>query len=363
MYSHFTSLLPAAKLNLRHMAVAAVFTALSAPAFAALPLGGLAIAVTQKGDKLVAAGDTRTLLVLDPKSLAVKERIWLGAPVVNLSFDNTGGRLLVADTDDTAHLHDTNNWKKLVSIPSRHNLAVSIAGNFFAGADRSYSPTAIIFHSMTDGKELRRIALPKNDRIAAMGFDPQGRRLAVLVGPIDTKEEPKLSHNQIPKELQGPARTEFQQKNDGQISVLRIYDAASGKVLSELKTFFTMSSSTPLLIFDGVNIVMNNYSNTGALISPNGEVKLFRTNSGNYALRATADQKLILSGGLRDFAITNTGSLAGVKGEIDKLPGWPEYFKWFAAPAGNQVIYGTTSAYRIFRISSEGKIETVEPVR
>lgn len=351
------------KFACRAIAAFVSVTATAMPGIAALPLGGLAVAVTQKGDKLVAAGDTRTLLVLDPKSLAVKERIWLGAPVVNMAFDNAGGRLLVADTDDTVHLHEASGWKKIVSVPSRHNLSVSIAANVFAGADRSYSPSAIIIHSMTDGKEVRRIAMPKDTRIAATGFDPQGKRLAVLVGPIPSKDEPKLNYNQIPKDLKGPARVEFQQKNDGQISILRIYDATSGKLLSEGNTFYTMSSSTPLLVFDGDNVVMNNYSNTGAYVTPQGEVKLFRTNSGNYALSATADQKLMISGGLRDFAITSSNSLAGVKGEIDKLPGWPEYFKFFTAPAGNQVFYGATSAYRIFRLNAEGKVEAAEPVR
>ena len=101
----------------RHAAAAVALTALGAPAFAALPLGGLAVAVTQKGDKLVAAGETRTLIILDPKSLAVKERIWLGAPVVNLAFSGSGSTIVAADTDDTVHLLESNGCKRTASSP------------------------------------------------------------------------------------------------------------------------------------------------------------------------------------------------------------------------------------------------------
>jgi hypothetical protein len=47
--------------------------------------------------------------------------------------------------------------------------------------------------------------------------------------------------------------------------------------------------------------------------------------------------------------------------EIDRLPGWPEYYKGFGfGPDGT--VYGVTTAYRLVRINKNGEAEKVVPV-
>ncbi len=336
---------------------------LASVAHAGLPLGGLAVAVTPAGDKLVAAGDTRTLLVLDPATLAVKDRIWTGAPMVDLAFDKSGKVLLTVDTDDAVSLYETGKWTKTASIPKRYRVSVSVPAGLFAASDQSSAPDAIIVHALATGKEVTRFKLGKKEALTVLGFDPTGSRLAALFGPLDSKEEQKLASNQIPKELRGMDRNEFQQKNDGKVSILRIYDVKTGALQSEQTLYYSITSSRPRLVFDGEDVIVNNYSNLGARISPKGEIALFQTLSGNYALGVSNDQSVMLTGGLRSFAITSMKSLQGVKGEIDRLPGWPEYFSGFAAPDGHKMYFGATSGYRIIKFGPDGKVIAAEPVR
>lgn len=329
-----------------------------------LPIGGLTIAVSPSGDRLVAGGDTRTLLVLDPKSLAVSNRVWIGTTIVHMSFDPAGQTLVVGDTDNNVHLFEAANWKQKATIKGRHHTVFSVKAGVLAGANHSYSPSSISIHALKDGAEKLKIPVAKGERIAVMGFDPDGKRLAVLFGPKDSKEEPKLAHSQIPKELRGLDRSEFQQKNDGKVSVLRIYDAADGKMLAEKEVYFSLQGSRGALAVAGDAVIVIDSSNLGARLTTSGEVKLFKSSSSSvYGLGMTADQSLLISGGMREFGIMNVSSLQGVSARIDTIPGWPEYFKGFSATADGKTIYGATSGFRVLRFTPGGKIEVIEPVR
>jgi WD40 repeat protein len=333
------------------------------PALAATPLGGLTVAVSPDGRKLVAGGDTRTILVMDPKTLAVKSRVFLGPTIVDLAFDRTGGILAVGDTDGTVHLVDATKWTTKASVRNRHKLTVSTTANLFAGIDSDYQATAVFVHALADGAEKAKLVLPQKARVAALGFSPDGKRLAVLVGPIDSKDEKKATSAEIPKDLRGLDRREFEQKNDGKVGSLLVFEAASGKLLSEKPTHFSMNGVNGLALFAGDAVVVNDYGNVGARIEANGDTKLFElANSYNYGLGRSIDGKLILSGGLRAYSITDAASLQGVKGEIDKLPGWPEYFKGFDATADGQQIYGATTGYRVFLFDRSGKVVASAPV-
>jgi hypothetical protein len=118
------------------------------------------------------------------------------------------------------------------------------------------------------------------------------------------------------------------------------------------------------LLFDGDNVAVTNYKNVNAKLAPNGAVKMFElNNSYNYGIGIAPDQKLIMTGGLRRFSVTKTDSVAGVTGELPKLPGWPEYFKGFTATADGSAIYGATTAYRVVKIGSDGNVLAVVPVK
>jgi hypothetical protein len=163
--------------------------------------------------------------------------------------------------------------------------------------------------------------------------------------------------------LKGLERDEFQQKNDGQVSILRVFETARGALLSEQKIFFSMNASQSHVAFDGNAIVVNNYSNLGARIEQDGAVKLFKNNNGfNYGAGVSPQQTAIYGGGLRSFSIVDPKSLQGTTGQIDRLPGWPEYFKGFAATDNGAAVYAGTTAYRVIRISPDGKVVAAAPV-
>ncbi len=327
------------------------------------PLGGLAVSVTGDGKKLVAAGDTRTLLVLDPEKLNVLQRIFIGTTVTRLAFDRSGATLMVGDTDGTAFLYDAQTWKPRATLAKRHAAVISREANLLAGVEGEHTAGAIFLNDLASGVERAKILVAKEERVAALGFDPQGKRLAVLFGPIESKDEQRIQSGQIPKELKGIERDEFQQKNDGQVSILRVFNAATGAVMSEQKLFFSMNATQSHVAFDGDAVVVNNYSNLGARIEPGGAVKLFKNANGfNYGAGASPQQTAIYGGGLRNFSIVDPKSLQGPTGQIDRLPGWPEYFKGFSATDNGGAIYAGTTAYRVIRISPDGKVLAAAPV-
>jgi WD40 repeat protein len=350
----------------RSLAGAFIFAAgallLTGSAQAAVPLGGLTVAVSPAGDKLVAGGDTRTLLILDPQTLAVKDRVWIETTIVGLTFDKAGTTLAVEDTSGTVLLYDAATWKKRAELPSRDRVSIAPLAGLVANTTRKSRDTVFI-HALGDGKEVAKLTLPKSSNVLGLALSADGKKLAVLLRSRTTKDEPKVSSRDIPKDLKGLARDEFVLKNDGKVSDFFVFDVGSGKPLAQKTTYLSHDSSVTML-FDGDDIVVTNYNNVNAKLAADGAVKLFALqNSYNYGIGIAPDQKLIMTGGLRRFSLTKTDSVAGVTGELPKLPGWPEYFKGFAATTGGGAIYGATTAYRVVKIGSDGKVLAVVPVK
>ena len=59
---------------------------------------GLAVAVTADGARLVAGGSNRVLYELDPTTLEVKRRVWLGRQIMHMLFSPDGKVLVVEST-------------------------------------------------------------------------------------------------------------------------------------------------------------------------------------------------------------------------------------------------------------------------
>ena len=51
----------------------------------------------------------------------------------------------------------------------------------------------------------------------------------------------------------------------------------------------------------------------------------------------------------------------GAQFEIEKLKGWPEYFKGFAFD-GKETVYGSTSGYRLIKLTSAGRVISQTPI-
>ncbi|HUN11145.1 MAG TPA: hypothetical protein PLE50_02585 [Rhabdaerophilum sp.] len=353
--------------------VAGIALAGAAPVLAAVPLGGLTVAVSPKGDQLVAGGDNRVIYVLDPQTLEVKKRVAFPAPIVRMGFDAGGGMLGVSDNDGTLYLIETGGWTTKATQKNRHRASFSAAKGLVASTDTDYRSNTVSVTSLADGKDVFTVKLPAQMPVAAMGISPDGTRLAVMLGPNDDKSEPKVAYSDVPKDLKGQARKLFELKNDGKTSLVQIYDIKTGKQVSEQKTYFTMNHSASLAAFIKDGLLFNEYSNNGVEIGADGEGRLVQfSGSYLYGSGVSHDGKFVLGGSLRDFVITDTSTLSykagepeklgGVVKEIDKLPGFPEYFKGFDATAGGSAMYGATSAYRVVKFDSTGKIIKAAPV-
>jgi hypothetical protein len=332
----------------------------SSVALAANPLGGLAVALSPKGDVMVAAGDNRVLYVLDPAKLEVANRIWLGVCVVDLQFNKDGSMLLAEDTDGTLHQVDAKTWKPVKQMQKASLMSAAAKADLVAGLNPDTHGYVVQFLSMVDLSEKGKVSFAKGEKVVAMGLDAEGARLAVFLEAVNDESEPKGAA--VPPDLKGLAADEFRLKNDGKTSRVMIFKVADGSKISEHKLFYSPSTSSWKVLFNGDNILLVNYSNLNAQINAKGEVSLFQLdNSFNYGIGVSADQKTILTGGLSNGSYTKVEGLSKTKFEPDRLPGWPEYFKSFTVGADGTA-YGSTSAYRIMKLKPGGAFEKSVPV-
>lgn len=339
-----------------------ILTALSlacASIASATPIQGLTVSVSPDGKQLVAGGATRTLLVMDPETLEMKDRKWIEVSITGLAFNKTGETLLVQDSSDAIYLFNTADWTKKAELSKRAAWTRSFESDKMAG----YFRTTIYIHSMADGSELGQIEVPDGERVAALALNSDGSKLALLTQSQNDEEEPKVARADLPKDKKGPALEEFKQKNDGKTSRLLVFNTETGESVRDEKIFFETRNNS-MMIYKGDDLVVVAYDNANARISPDGEIKIFELpNSFNYGIGVSPKGDLIMTGGLRKYSITKTDPLTSVTGEADKLPSWPEYWKGFGASPDGSQIYGSTSAYRVFKMDPSGKVMVSEPVK
>jgi hypothetical protein len=332
----------------------------SAVAFASTPLGGLAVALSPSGKMMVAAGDNRVLYVIDPAKMEVTNRVWLGACIVDLQFNKDGSTVVAEDTDGNLHLIEAKTGKASKKEPKTGQMSTARNADLAAGLDPDYNGHIIRFLSMTDLNAKGKVAFAKGEKVAGFGLDSEGTRLAVLLEAVNDDSEPKGGNP--PAELKGLAAEEFRLKNDGKTSRLLVFKVADGSKVSEQKLFYSPSTSGLKVLFQGDNVLIVNYSNLNAQVNPKGEVTLFKLeNSYNYGIGFSADQKVLMTGGLADGTYTKVADLAKAGFQPDRLPDWPEYFKSFAV-AADGTAYGATSGYRIIKIKPGGSFEKSYPV-
>ena len=327
---------------------------------ASTPLGGLAVALSPNGQLMVAAGDNRVLYVINPAKMEVAQRIWLGTCIVDLEFSKDGTRLVAEDTDGTLHLIDAKDWKTLKKEAKAGKMSAARQADLAAGLNPEYKGQSIQFLSMTDLGVKGKVTFAPGEKVAGLGLDLEGARLAVLLEPVNDDSEPK--GGKTPAELKGLAAEEFRLKNDGRTSRLLVFKVPDGSKVSEHKLYYSPSPVGTEILFQRDNVLVVNYSNLNARIDPKGEVTLFQLdNTFNYGIGFSADQKILLTGGLADGTYTKVGELAKTRFQPDRLPGWPEYFKSFAL-AADGTAYGATSAYRVIKINPGGGFDKSFPV-
>jgi hypothetical protein len=156
--------------------------------------------------------------------------------------------------------------------------------------------------------------------------------------------------------LKGLARWTYRQKNDGLESFLVSVELPTGKIVRTSKSWYTSDSDTTRLVRQGERTFLFNRMNLCARLDERGEATMFETSQiVNHALGASADGKVLLTGGLGEGS---HGPIDGARTtfRLEPLPGQAEYFTHFLV-LNDGSAWGVTTAYRLVRISKDGRIE------
>lgn len=315
------------------------------------------IAMHPSGEYLVAGGENRVLYVVHTNTLKVSQRIWTRARIKHLFFNKKGDRLLVV-TDETALVwYDTKTWKPVHKISKRvsHQIAVAPLANVAIYKVQSFKKSFNLI-SLDDGKILHTVELQNRISISAIGLNSKGTKLVVLSASIKDESETK---KRIPKGLNGKERALFVQQNDGRKSQLFVYDIKSSKEERNQTLWYKpFGSSGELFIADNGDVYIASYANGHLKIDKDGKTELFVTpNNYCYGKGFDTSGKVLLTGGMQKGSITQLESKQSRLFELEKLPGFPEYFSELIM-ANNGSVYGVTSAYRVVEIDKAGKVRT-----
>ncbi len=319
--------------------------------------GGLeAVAVSSDGKVVAVAGQNRVLYLLDG-NLRIRQRLWLGTRAGNLAFSADGKRLAVEDDADVLRLIDVDRGKELARVPDVAGLAAW--GDRVVVHDTGIVSKGILrLYSLADLKQQALVELPY--RPAAYCFAASGKQLVVL-SYSEKGTEKYVPPTELPRELAGLDRLTFRQRHDGREALLEVRELATGKVLKQQRLWFTSDSDSTLLARAGETTFVLNRANICARIGSDG-TKLFQTPLFiNHGLGVSPDGKRWAAGGVAEGYI---GPLEGgrpTRFTLGPLAGQTEYFGRFAV-RNDGTSYGVTTAFRLVKVSPEGKVEKVVAV-
>ncbi|BCW88632.1 hypothetical protein sos41_17730 [Alphaproteobacteria bacterium SO-S41] len=338
-------------------ASAAVMTGL-----AATPKNALgAIAVSPDGATVVAAGDNRVLYVLDPATLEVKNRVYLGVNPYDAFFSKDGATLALVDTDGNVHLLSSADWSEKTKITGGTVVALSAGADTFATLSYATSEgdaykTPLTVYAIGDGSKKLEASIAGQATALVAAADGSG--YAVM---LERKEDAAEKKEDVPADVTDEAaKAEFEQKHDGYTTEIVMLDGTgkeTARVTSWYSTYDTMVGS-----YEGGTAYFIGYSNDNLKIAADGTASMFKLPpSYLYGIGVGPDGKKIAAGSLRDGTVYDLAAGTGSTYELDNQEGWPEYFEGFGfAPDGS--VYGGTTAYRLAHIGADGTIIAAKPV-
>ena len=325
--------------------------------------GGLSVAMSSDGSQLLVAGETRTFLDVDPSSLEVTRRVWNGYSITDLAFSSDGKTVaaMTAGNGSVVVLFDAVTLSEKTQVKDCEPNTFVQSANLFAGIKHNRrADEALCVYSLKDGSLVKEIPIQPKMAVAVVALSLDGKQAAVLYeGKKDEETEPKSTVDSALRDLE---RAIARQKSDGRTSLVEFYDVESGTLSSSASLFYSSNAMSMGNLVDG-NLIVVNYTNENATITPEGEVEMFQlANPFNYGMGVTSDLSLILAGGMVNLSVTPMQTLKSQETMVsNKLPSWPEYFKDFCGGADG-LCYGTTDGFRLFAIGRDGTIQKVVPI-
>jgi hypothetical protein len=329
-------------------------------AHAASPLGGLAIAVTADGQRLVCAGDNRVLYELDPEALDVKSRTRIDYSPVQMAFNQDGSRLVAESACGAVVIWETQSWTRVAVLEGCRWVQVSPKANSFVCVEGGPSATKLVVRACDNGALIKEIALPEGFVPHAAGYSPFGDRLAVLSAPKPAGDsEPP----QYTSETAGPMlNVEAALRADGQGAHFLMFALPSGRVLADEVTFFTVRNNSRL-VFKDDDVLALQFSNVNAVLNASGRVKrLFAVGDEVlYGIGLAPNQRRLACGRLRAGAVFYAAGMYAVGFDLPAMEGWPEILVSFAVTDAGPV-YGATSAFRVVKLNALGSVVKTVPI-
>ncbi len=329
------------------------------PAEAAIPKNALgAVAVSPDGRTVLAAGDNRVLYVLDAAGLTVQKRVWLGINPLEIHYSADGGTFVLHDSKGALRFYDSASLKLKTEVSGVEKVALAEQADVIFSIGRvrgrgEEARTPLRAYSMSTGRPV--LDKTVNSALTGLGVDADARRIFAISKSIKSNEE---MVQKPPSNLAGAARETFRMQNDGKVSQLLAFDV-EGKELGRHTSWYSTTRQADLVPFGNILRVITFSSFNVQFTLGSMESKLYQDkNSFNYGIGYSIKNKLLVTGGLANGTVTqlDTGEQRGFR--INRIGGWPEYFKGFAV-AADGTIYGTTTAYRLVRISPDGAVKAV----
>jgi len=317
-----------------------------------------AVAVSPDGKTIVTGGENRVLYVLDGQTLKVTRRIWFETRLGWSSYNKDGSVLVIEDEREYLHFLNAETYEKMTVLPDCYVHAYHRSADLLVTVkfDRKEGkkPPYLRFLSLTDGSEKGRATLPTRNS-GYMTFTPDARRLLVLVRQKDSAEK-VVKQTDIPKDLKGQARLEFEQKHDGYTSKLLAFAVPSGKLLKTVNVWYSGRRGRLSLVTEGDDVLAFQETNENARIRPDGKVTLFRTGIAGSARCVAEDHKALLVCSWDRAVHIRVSDMKETR--LNPKAGTITGFTFL--PDGSSFV--VTNGYRLVRIGRDGKLKSTTPV-
>ena len=316
-------------------------------------LDGLALAMSPNGKVLIAGGKNRTLYTLDPDTLEVMKRTYLGTTINKMAFSDDGTKLFVQDSEPDIHVLNGKTLEIMSTIAGYGNLTTAPAAKLMAGLNPDWKGDTIALFDM-EGAEIKSLTFGEDDDVATIGISPDGTKLAVFFDDVDSETEEKVSWGDIPDDYEGFAKDVYSEQHDAKEARYILYSLPDFEVLADYVGYYTPYDKD-LVFFQGDDALVISSNNENARYSADGTVEMWEWegSSSAYGEGLSTDQNVLVVGGSGKATVIDYANDSTLSFDLDDIPGASEYFRNFVI-TDDGVIYGSTDGYRVVKVTSAG---------